>query len=134
MESPGQQWNHSLEKETVMYEFYKKPVAAKLSILQRSAMPERMKVSTMTAEVLRRLKCTSLGVGRDQQERILKDFMNDLTAMGYSHDWRTNVLESAMRGYCRILHSTRNGETLRNRTGQCTAKKRRFMKLVGRAE
>merc|ERR1711954_282860 len=122
MESPGQQWNHSLEKETVMYEFYKKPVAAKLSILQRSAMPERMKVSTMTAEILRRLKYTSLGVGRDQQERILKDFMNDLTAMGYSHAWRTNVLESAMKGYCRILRSTRNGETLRDRTGQCTAK------------
>merc|ERR1711954_45680 len=88
----------------------------------------------MTSEILRRLKCTSLGVGREKQERRLRNFMNDLAAMGYSHEWRSNVMESAMRGYCRILFNTRNGTTLRNRTGQCTAKKRRFMKLVGMAE
>ena len=114
MESPGKQWKLSLQKPTVLYEFYKKPVAAKLTILQRSAMPERMKISTMTAEVLRRLKCTSLGVGRAKQERILKEFMNDLAAMGYPHDWRVNVLESAIKGYCRILFNTTQGTTLRN--------------------
>ena len=45
------------DKETLLYEFYAKPMARKLTLLKRSAMPEKMRVSTFSAEILKRLKC-----------------------------------------------------------------------------
>ena len=133
MEAPGNKWSHP-EKMTLVYAFYKKPMAAKLSILERSAMPSQMKVVTMSAEVPRRLKATSLGVSREETEGILIRFMDDLAAMGSSLSWRTMVLKAALTGYCKVLKEEREGKTRRNRTGKCTLRKRRFMKLVGASE
>ena len=51
--------------------------------------------------------------------------------MGYSIDWRAKVLTSAMLGYIRILKQETEGAPNRNRKGQATLTKKRFMKLLG---
>ena len=43
-------------KPTVMYQFFKKPMANRLTILKRSAVPEQIKVTTMVSEIIRRWK------------------------------------------------------------------------------
>ena len=57
-----------------------------------------------------------------------------MAGMGYSLEYREKVLKAAMVGYVRVLTQTKQGKTLRNRTGKCTLLKRRIMKLVGAAE
>ena len=53
--APGDHGDKSkVEYHTVLYKFYKKPMAARLTTLARSAAPESSKVATATAEVLRR--------------------------------------------------------------------------------
>ena len=78
--------------KTVMYDFYKKPMARKITILERSAMPNRSKVVTFTAVIIRRLKCTKTAVSKESFETILIEYMDNITAMGYSKKWREEVL------------------------------------------
>ena len=50
-------------------------------------------------------------------ERIIMGYMDNLTVMGYSLEWREKVLKAAMVGYQRILFQVRQGTTRRNRMG-----------------
>ena len=95
-EKPGKQ-------DTILYRFYRKPMARKLTILARSAMPNRMKIATFSSEIMRRLKCTSLGVGRKENEATIIEMMDNLAGMGYSQKWIEEVFYSTMKGYVSIL-------------------------------
>ena len=57
-----------------------------------SAMSDSLKKATFSAEIIRRLKNTSLYIGKEQNEEILQDLMDDLAAMGSSAEWREDVL------------------------------------------
>ena len=87
---------------TVMYKFFKKPMASELGILGRSACPEGTKVSTAVAEVLRRWKNSSPYLPREESEKITKKYMDELCEMGYSLKWRENILNSAIEGYMKV--------------------------------
>ena len=67
-------------------------MAAKLTLLKRSAIPKKLKISSVTSEITRRLKFTSLQVDRKEQEDMFKQYMDELNSMGYSREWRVNVL------------------------------------------
>ena len=50
------------ESETpqMIYEFYRKPVSSKLTILKNSALSEKIKSSTISQEIIRRLSNTNM--------------------------------------------------------------------------
>ena len=114
-----------------LYKFYQKPMKNRITILQISAMSDSLKKATFSAEIIRRLKNTSLYIGKEENEVILQDLMDDLTAMGYSAEWREDILISATRGYMRMLSCTEKGLKSRNRKGKETLKARRFKKILG---
>ena len=64
-------------------------------------------------------------------EDVTKEYADCLTGMGYSKQWRVNVLMSALRGYQGILQLVDQGKVKRNRFGKATATARRFRKLLG---
>ena len=86
------------------------------------------------SEIIRRLKTTSQGVGREVTEGILIDMMDDLTAMGYSEEWKEKVLKASMAGHMRVLRKVREGSTCLHRKGKDTLVSRRFKRLVGSSE
>ena len=88
-------------------------------------------MATFSNELLRRIKTTQLGVSQEDLEEILKELMDDLTAMGYTSEWREKVLKAATVGYMRILDKVSKGEGPRNRRGSETLMARRFKKLIG---
>ena len=102
-------------------------------MLARSAIPEGSKVATVSAEIIRRLKRTSTYLGTGVFEQIIRKYMDDLAAMGFSHQWRKRVLTSTMTGYRRILYRESQGTTPRNRLGKDTALARRVRKLCGKS-
>ena len=106
-------------------------MAAKLTMLARSALPSNTKVATASAEILRRIKRSSTALSQGDVEKILVDYMDDLCGMGYGLEWRKRVLTSAMVGYKRILYKESVGNGRRNRLGACTLLKRRVQKLCG---
>ena len=106
----------------------------RISILRRSALPEATKVATMVAEIHRRWKNTWEGANTSTFGEITKSFMDDLCSMGYTEQWRREILLKATRGYMRILKLQKKGETLRNRPAAMTQLKRRYKKLTGQKD
>ena len=66
---------------------------------------------------MRRWKNRSLGLSRDQMEEITMEYVDRLTAMRYSQEWRQKVLLKALVGYGRVLR--RVVETERGRRHCC---------------
>ena len=130
---PGTQWENG-RRRTVLYSFYAKPMANPLTMLRRSAVPEGTKVATVSQEILRRWRNTSLGVGRKKVEQVTKEYMDNLAAMGYPWEWRNKVLQKALTGYMRLLARVESGGVTRNRKGSQTRVKRRYNKLVGKSD
>ena len=102
-----------------------------LCILRRSGLPEQIKVSTAVSEVLRRWKTSSLELNTNMMEEITKQYMDNLTSMGYSQKWREGILLAALTGYQRIIYKVGQGIVKRNRLGVDTYAKRRFQRLCG---
>ena len=82
----------------VLYKFYKKPMAAKLTMLARSALPSNCKVANASAEIQRRLKRMSTAISQEVVEEIIATYMDDLCGMGYGIEWRVRVLRSSILG------------------------------------
>ena len=100
-----------------MYKFYNKPVSNKFTILRQSAMPESVKVATFSNKILRRLKTSHVGANQEDMEDFILNLMDELTAMGYTQEWRERVLNAAMTGYMRLLAKVESGDAKRNRKG-----------------
>ena len=111
------------EGKCLMYSFYSKSMTNPLGILKRSVLAEGTKVSTASAEILRRLKTFSIHANKFMVEETLIEYMDNLLGMGYSEEWRQKVLTNTIKGYRRILALVEKGDSTRNREGGCTRKK-----------
>ena len=63
----------------VEYKFYKKLQSNKYTMMARSALPDKMKRSTLTNEAVRRLQCCSPSLEREKRNIIMEDFARMLT-------------------------------------------------------
>ena len=76
--------NEKGEREVIIqHEFYEKPMSSKLMMMERSAMPHRMKVTTLSQEVVRRLKNTARSVQDWRRRAVLSRMMVKLKRSGY---------------------------------------------------
>ena len=101
-------------KNIILFGFYKKPMANKCGNLKRSGLPEQQKYNTAVQEVLRRLKNTSRELPISEYEVTIIDYMGELAMGGYSHQWRSEVLLSAVKGYARIWELEATGKVFVN--------------------
>ena len=108
-------------------------MANKCGNLERSGLPEQQKFNTAVQQVLRRLKNTSRELSVSEYEIVLKDYMGELAMGGYSLQWRSEVLSSAVKGFARIWELEASGKGFINRPNHVTASKRRADKLVGKS-
>jgi hypothetical protein len=94
----------------VSFQFYKKPMAPDRTILFNSAMPMKMKRTTATQEVLRRLLNCSRNICQEVRAKHLSDYMQVLTNSGYPEKFRLEVLKSGEEAYRRLLDKEKAGE------------------------
>ena len=66
----------------ILYKFYKKPMADKTPNRQTNALPENVKVTTVSNEVIRRMKCTLLRLPPRVVEDTLMEYMDELQKGG----------------------------------------------------
>ena len=118
-------------KSFIGYEFYSKPMANPIVILNRSAQTEGTKIATMAAELKRRWKNTWEGASTQKYEAITMKFMDNLASMGYPQSWRESTLKKVMIGYRRVLTKVQKGETRRNRLAKYSEINRRYKRLCG---
>ena len=93
----------------IEYEFYEKPSKNKRVILENSALPFKQKRTILTQECLRRLRNTMVDLGEENRNKHLDNYMLKLKNSGYSVKFRTDILDSALNAFGKIMKDDQEG-------------------------
>ena len=96
-------------KNEFVHCFYRKPQSNKFTMMARSALPDRVKRSTMSNEALRRLLCCSDNLDGDKKVKVMEDFARMLMRSGYSEKFRFEVISDALRGHQKMKKREEEG-------------------------
>jgi hypothetical protein len=92
------------------FQFYRKIMAPRRTILAKSAMPMRIKRTTATQECLRRLLNCRRGLPEEVRTEHMNEHMRILKRSGYSEKFRLEILKSADSAYCKMIEQEEKGE------------------------
>ena len=81
-----------------------------LTILERSAIPEKIKRNSHTQEIIRSLRNTSRELEWKTKAEIISQFSHSLMCSGYSERYREEVITSGMKGFDKQLERSVKGE------------------------
>ena len=98
-----------VEEKKVMYEHYRKPVANPLLMMEMSAMPAKVKRTTLVQEVVTIRRNIRPGLPWEVTVKHLNNFCSRMKASGYNQQYRFQVLKSGMEGYDKMLETERRG-------------------------
>ena len=115
---------------TIDYKFYEKPISSRYVMMQSSAMSAKVKMNTLTQEVIRRLRNTRVTLPwEDYQAPILTKFSKKMARSGYHQGYREEVIKSGVLGFERQLAASRSGDRplFRPRDWQMAERRRRKM-------
>ena len=108
-----------VEDNKVLYEHYRKPGANPLLMMEMSAMPAKVKRTTLVQEVVRIRRNIRPGLPWEVTVKHLNNFCKRMKASGYDQQFRLQVLKSGMEGYDRMLETERRGGRQVNRLRSC---------------
>ena len=98
-----------VEDNKVWYEHYRKPMANPLLMMEMSAMPAKVKRTTLVQEVVTIMRNIRPGLPREVTEKHLNNFCRRMKASGYDQNYRFQVVKSGMMGYDKMLEEERRG-------------------------
>ena len=98
-----------VEEGKVWYEHYRKPVANPLLMMQMSAMPAKVKRTTLVQEVVTIRRNIRPGLPWDVTVKHLNNFSRRMKTSGYDQNYRYQVLKSGMEGYDKMMEVERSG-------------------------
>ena len=97
------------KQNLVEYEFYEKPTKNKRVIFKDAALPSNQKRTILTQECLRRLRNTKVGLGEEIRNKHLSNFMLVMKNSGFDIKYRTEILDSALVAFERIMVEDKSG-------------------------
>ena len=87
------------ENNRIDFEFFEKSTKNPRVILANSALSFSKKRTILTQECLRRLRNTKIELGPEVQNKLLNQFMLKLKNSGYTHKFRSEILDSALKAF-----------------------------------
>ena len=102
--------SESDEGHQVRFAFYKKPMASKFVVLNRSAMSSSCKRNTLFQEGLRRLRNFSPNTTWEEKAEGLTEFSNSMRISGYSENYRYQLLSGVIKRHRDILELVSEGK------------------------
>ena len=119
------------DNNSIDFRFYSKPCSSKYVMLQNSAMPARTKMSTLTQEVIRRLRNTRSTLPWDDYHApILTELCRKMQRSGYSQEYRGEVVRAGVAGYERQVEASRRGTKPLYRPREWKKEERRKAKML----
>ena len=119
-----------VEEGTILYEHFRKPMAARESLLKDSALPAKTKRTVQSQEVVRILRNCHPEVPWSRKAEHLSQFMQRLRTSGYPQGYRAQILESGIAGYEKMLKVEMEGGRPVNRPDSCDKTSRKKRKIV----
>ena len=95
--------DHSDEGKQVCYRFYEKDYASDCVLMYNSAMSTTTKVTTLSNEVIRRMKHMDRLWDRTHHAEVITNLMVKLTRSKYPATVREQVLKSGLQGYYNMV-------------------------------
>ena len=96
-------------KSRIDYEFFEKPTKNPRVLLASSAISSASKRTILTQECMRRMRNTKVELGEKCRNQHLNNFMVKLKNSGYNEKYRTEILDSACKGFEKMLEDDKNG-------------------------
>jgi hypothetical protein len=101
------------EDNTVLYSFYEKPMATNQVIQKDSAIPENIKMSSLNAEVVRRMLNTSELLPMGDRVAALDNICQKMANSGYKLEQNRRTALGGIKGYeTKLARSRRGGQAL----------------------
>ena len=94
---------NEVENNRVDFEFYEKTTKNPKVILMDSALSFSQKRTILTQECLRRLRNTKKELGHEIQKKYLDIFMLKLKNSGYFQKFRTEILDSTLKAFEKMV-------------------------------
>ena len=116
----------------VLYSFFQKPMARKTVINRQSALSEKTKVTSLSQDLIRRMKNTSEDLPMDERIAIIDEYTKQLIASGYSLNQTKNIIESGLLGYETLVRKVEKGDAVLHRSASEGAGARKRKKLLGK--
>ena len=104
-------WLQEIEGRTwVMYEYYHKNLASRDVVNARSAVPQHMKRTILTQEVLRIFRNCSWKLPWEDVCKHVQNFCARMQYSGHSQQMRAQVVQSALHAFDRMVQRDESGE------------------------
>ena len=117
-----------VEGGRVLYEHYHKPMANPLVMMECSAMPIKVKRTTLTQEVVRIQRNTSTKLPTETLVKHLDEFSARMKASGYQERFRFEVIKAGVEGFEKMAKTELEGGRPINRPRTWEADKRQVQK------
>ena len=124
-------WSEQTEEGStkIYYAFYRKPMANRLLMLHQSALPDKMKRTTLTQEVIRIMRNCHPDLPWEEKVSHLNTFTERMRDSGYPERYRAEVIQSGLKGYEKMLEVEKTGGRPVNRLKKTNQEERRRQKL-----
>ena len=96
--------------QQIVWRFYQKPMNSPYVIMAASAMPQKVKITTMVQEVIRRMRNMNKWVEKDEIDDELTLFCVKMKMSGYGESVRREVLLSGIKGFERMKRNHVEGK------------------------
>ena len=107
-------------------------MARKTVIHKQSALSEKTKVTSLSQDLIRRMKNTSEEVPIEERIAIIDEYSYQLMASGYSHHQTKNIIKDGLVGYESLVKKVEKGEAVLHRSASEGAGPRKRKKLLGK--
>ena len=118
-----------VEVQQIIWRFYEKPMNSPYVILEASAMPIKVKITTMVQEVIRRMRNMNEKVEEREVKEELSKFCMKMKRSGYGEAVRRDVILS---GYKRMRRNQEEGRRKMYRKQEEGKELRWAMKIKGK--
>ena len=88
---------------TVWWQHYRKPVTNTLLMMEKSAMPAKVKRTTLTQEVIRILRNCRLELPWEEKAAMLTEMSTRMKMSGYCEKFREEVIASGVNGFEKMV-------------------------------
>ena len=124
---------HGVLQRIILYKLYRKLIANRIPFNSRAAYPQKDRIQMISQEFIRRFKNTSRELPKFHIEEIVREFCQDLQRGGFNNKFISTCLESASKGYMKMVRLELEGTQPVNRPAQFGAKGRRVKKILAKS-
>ena len=94
----------------IVWKYYEKDVTSPFTILNTSALPQKVKRRSLIQEGLRRLHNTCPALVQELKQELMEGLAEKMMVSGYPEEFRAGVIRDAVVGYERLRETCERGE------------------------